>query len=75
MTPFIATYNKKVDPDTITLASTLKLAKYFVHKNVSLLPVEESVECQLCYNAAVSELMLDDDNLKEIEGSVGDFVI
>jgi len=70
-----ATYYKKLDPDTITLAASLKLAKYFVHKDISLLSVNNSLECTIFYDTAISELMLNEENLTNIEGSIEDMSI
>lgn len=70
-----STYRKELDADSLTMVSVLKLARYLYNKSSSGFDINNSVECNLLYQNALEELMLDESTLYTIEDEIRDTVL
>lgn len=70
-----STYRKELDAESLTMVSVLKLARYLYNKNSSGFDVANSVECNLLYQNALEELMLDESTIHAIEDEIRDSVL
>lgn len=70
-----STYRKVLNPESITLVSALKIARYLYNKNLSGYDVSNSVECEILYQNALDELMLEESTINKIEEEIRENIL